>query len=668
MREDEEGTVRTLTAYREVLANFIRKHGGRVVDSPGDNVLAEFASVVDAVQSAVEIQKELKARNADLPDNRKMEFRIGINLGDIIKKGKRIYGDGVNIAARVEGLAEGGGVSISGTVYEHVKDKLALGYESLGEHTVKNIPEPVRVYRVLPEPEAARKATGEKKPGLRRWQWVALSAAAAVVVAAAVIWYFAFRPSYPRVEPASADRMAHPLPDKPSIAVLPFTNMTGDPEQEYFCDGLTEEIITALCKVEDMFVIARNSTFTYKGKAVKVKQVAEEMGVRYVLEGSVRKAEDRVRITGQLIDALTGHHMWAERYDRDLRDIFALHDEITMRILTALQVKLTEGEDARLRARGTDSLEAWGNFVRGVSFFLHFAPEGNSKARELFEEAIRLDPEYATAWTWLSWTYYMDARMGFRETPAESLKRAVEIAQKALALDDTLPEVHSLWNTIYLFQRQHDKAIAEGKKAIALGPNASKSYALLAETMYHAGGFEEAIALLEKAMRLSPHYPKWYLNTLAKSYTMVGRYEEAIAANNELLERSQKGEPFAMWAHLGLAMTYMMLGRQGEARSHAAEVLKIDPNWSLEQERKASFYKDPDDMERHLDALRKAGIPEKPPLALSEKPSIAVLPFTNMSGDPEQEYFSDGLTEEIITALSKVHKMVVIARNSTFKL
>ena len=318
MGEDEDATIRTLTSYRELMSTLIQKHRGRVVDSPGDNLLAEFGSVVDAVRCAVEIQEELRVRNAELPENRRMHFCIGINLGDVVQEEERIYGDGINIAARVEGLAEGGGICISGTVYDSIKNKLSLTYESLGEHTVKNIKEPVRVYRMRVGPEAA------VKTGPRRWQKAALAALVVLIVAvgAWAIWNFYFRP--PSMEVVSVEKMAFPLPDKPSIAVLPFVNLSGDPTQEYFSDGLTEEIITTLSKVIDLFVVARQSTFSYKGKPVKVQQVAEELGVRYVLEGSVRKAENRVRITAQLIDVLTGHHLWAEGYDRELKDILAL--------------------------------------------------------------------------------------------------------------------------------------------------------------------------------------------------------------------------------------------------------------------------------------------------------------------------------------------------------
>jgi TolB-like protein/class 3 adenylate cyclase len=343
MGEDEEATVRTITAHRKVITSVIQKYRGRVVDSPGDNILAEFVSVVDAVQSAVEIQEVIRAKNAELPDEHKMEFRIGINLGDVIQEGERIYGDGVNIAARVEGVADPGGICISGSAYEQIENKLALGYEYIGEHTVKNIVKPIRVYRVPTGPETLQKVTDERRPP-PRWQRAALAVVIALlVVAGGVAIWKSYRPSPPQMEVASVEKMAFALPDKPSIAVLPFNNLSDDPKQEYFSDGLTEEIISALGSVPRLFVIARNSTFTYKGKPVKVQQVAEELGVRYVLEGSVRKAGDKIRISAQLIDALNGHHLWAKRYDRNLSDIFAVQDEITKEIITAMQVKLTDG-------------------------------------------------------------------------------------------------------------------------------------------------------------------------------------------------------------------------------------------------------------------------------------------------------------------------------------
>jgi len=357
MGDDEGATVETITAYRKIMTDLIQDHYGKVVDAKGDNVLAEFPSVVDAIQCAVEIQKELVVRNADLPEHRRMEFRIGVNLGDVIEKEDTIYGDGVNIAARLESLAEGGGICISGTAFDQVGKKLPLGFEYLGEQTVKNIEKPIRVYKVLVDPEAVGKVIGENRR-LKMWHWTAIFGLAVLLIVggALTLWELYVRPD---IAPASIEKMAYPLPDEPSIAVLPFDNMSKDPEQDYFCDGITEDIITALAKVPGLFVIARNSTFTYKGKPVKIQQVAEDLGVRYVLEGSIRKSEDKVRVTAQLIDAITGKHLWAERYDRPLKDIFAVQDEITFKILESLHIKIDGDDVTRSCAAGTDNIDAY---------------------------------------------------------------------------------------------------------------------------------------------------------------------------------------------------------------------------------------------------------------------------------------------------------------------
>jgi adenylate cyclase len=656
MGEDEDATIRTLTSYRELMTTLIHKHRGRVVDSPGDNLLAEFSSVVDAVRCAVEIQEELRVRNAELPENRRMHFRIGINLGDVVQEEERIYGDGINIAARVEGLAEGGGICISGTVYDSIKNKLSLTYESLGEHTVKNITEPVRVYRMRVGPEAA------VKPRPRYWYKAALAAVAVLVVVAGAwaIWNFYFRP--PPIEPASIEKMAYPLPDKPSIAVLPFNNLSGDPEQEYFSDGITEEIITALSRVPKLFVIARNSTFTYKGKPVKVKQVAEELGVKYVLEGGVRKGGDKVRITAQLIDALTGHHLWAERYDRNLSDIFAVQDEITKKIITALQVKLTEGEQARATAKGTNNLEAYLKCLQANEYILRLNIESNALGKQLAEEAIALDPEYASAYFALGRAHMIDVWLGASKSPKDSLAKAIELVQKAIVLDDSLAEAHGLLGFLYSMTRQYDKAVALAEKAVALDPNSAECHYRMGKILVFDGRWAESIPEFKKAIRLNPIPPNAYLYSLGLSYGWTGQYEEAITWCKKAILQ----EPDSFMAHIMMAAVYSLSGREEEARAAAAEILRINPKFSLVKLAKSCTYRGKGDCERLFGALRKAGLPDKPPLPLPDKPSIAVLPFVNMSDDPKQEYFSDGITEEIITALSKIPKLFVIARQSSF--
>jgi adenylate cyclase len=663
MGEDEDATIRTLTAYRELMSTLIQKHRGRVVDSPGDNLLAEFLSVVDAVRCAVEIQEELRVRNAELPENRRMEFRIGVNLGDVVEEGDRIYGDGVNITARVEGLAEAGGICISGTVYDSIKNKLSLSYEFLGEHTVKNIKEPVRVYRMRIGPEAAAPVVREKKAGLRRWQKAALTAVASlvVVVGAWAIWNFYFRP--PPIEPASVDKMVFPLPDKPSIAVLPFDNLTGDPQQEYLSDGMTEEIITALSKVPYLFVIARTSTFSYKGKPVKLHQVAEELGVRYVLEGSFRRAGDRVRVTAQLIDAIKGYHLWAERYERELKDTFALQDEITRKILSALEVRLTRGEQATTPRKVTDNLEAYLKDLR-ARWYLHHRrnKEGLLLARQLAKEAMALDPEYARPYITLVGCHLSEIWFGLSKSRKKSLEQALELAQKAISLDESNPSCYVKLAGIYMSKRQHERAIAEAERAVALDPNGADAHSQLGIVLVYAGRQQEAIAPLEKAIRINPLAPSLYFGRLGVAYRDTGRYQEAIAQFKKAISLA----PDTHIPHLFLASTYSLAGRDEEARAEASEVLRIRPKFSLERFEKSLFYKNKADTDRFIDALRKAGMPDKPPLPLPDKPSIAVLAFENMSGDPEQEYFSNGLSEEIITALSKIPKLFVIARNSSF--
>src|SRR5210317_1793212 len=400
MGDDEEATVQTITAYREIITTLIKQHNGNVIDSPGDNLMAEFVSVVDAVQCAVSVQKEIKARNEELSENRRMQFRIGINLGDVIQEEGRIYGDGVNIAARLEGLAEPGGICISKTAFDHIESKLPYGYEFLGDQSVKNIAKPVQAYRVLLEPEAAGKVIGEKRFLGRFSRKTAMAVIIVLlIVAGGLIGWNIYLQQSKKVKPASMDKMAYPLPDKPSIAVLPFENFSGDPKQEYFSDGFTEHIITSLSKVPYIFVIARNSTFAYKGKAVKINQIAEELGVRYVLEGSIQRSNDSLRITVQLIDAISGYHLWAENYDRKLKDIFALQDEIAMKIMTELQVTLSGQDWARLSPIKTNNLNAYETFLKGVSHFNRRTEADSLKARKLAKEAIALDPEYGIAYT-----------------------------------------------------------------------------------------------------------------------------------------------------------------------------------------------------------------------------------------------------------------------------
>jgi len=607
MGEDEAATVKTLEAYKQVMSSLIKQHRGRVIDSPGDNLLAEFSSVVDAVQCGVAIQKELQARNADLPENRRMQFRIGINLGDVIEEQDRIYGDGVNIAARLESCADPGGICVSKTAFDHIETKLPLGYEYLGEKEVKNIAKPVGAYRVLMEPRVTIAGAKEKKPSIPVWRTKGVLAGAAavlVVIIGVAVWNFYFRP--PPIEPASKEKMAFPLPDKPSIAVLAFTNMSGDPKDDLLGNGLAEGIINGLAKSERILVIARNSTFTYKGKPVKVKQVAEEMGVRYVIEGSIQREGERVRITVQLVDALTGHHLFSERYDRDLKGILNLQDEITMKVLTAVRVKLTSGEQARINERGTKNLDAYLKVLEAAE---HkggtFNKERVQKAMKLLVEAIALDPEYAYAYSILATAYLDLVALGASDSPRESLLRAVELGKKAIALDEFNSSAHAHLAFPYMYLREFDKAISEAEKAISLSPSSATAYFALGFALANTGRNQEAIPMLEKSLRLSPvPVHSQVLILLAGSYLWLSQYEEAIATYKKVI---QFYGPDHVMAHMGLAAAYVWTDREKEARAEGAEVMRIDPKFSVERFIKTLTY-DQSRKDRLADAFRKAGL------------------------------------------------------------
>jgi TolB-like protein/class 3 adenylate cyclase/Tfp pilus assembly protein PilF len=563
MRDDEDSTIRTLTNYRSAMSNLIQKFRGHVVDATGDNLLAEFTSVVDAVNCAVEIQRELAERNAELPEERKMEFRIGVNLGDVVEEEGRIYGDGVNIAARMESLAEAGGICISGSVYDSVESRLGLEYDFLGEQEVKNIDKPVRAYRVLSFPGAAAHRVVQAKEALgRRWRKIALSIAAVAVVAVVVFGIWQFYVRRPSVEPASKEKMAFPLPEKPSIAVLPFDNIGGDPEQEYFSDGLAENIITQLAQLPQLFVISRESTFAYKDKNVKVKQVAEELSVRYILEGSVQSSEDRVRVTAQLIDAITGRHMWADRYERELKDIFAIQDEIARKVVTELVGKIGEGEMWRTVIQKSPNVEAYKYWLKALTELRKFTKEGFIQSRKLAEKAIEIDPQYSLAYTIIAWNLALEVDFGFSKNPAQSFKEIDHFINKALEVDPDNLDVYSLRTYVYNVKGQYDKAISQGRRAVEKLPNFSDSHAFLAWSLVKAGQPAEAIEEITIAMRLAPSYPTWFLICLGQSYFLSGWYEEAIVTYKKFIER----EPHRIDVYPWLAVINSAMGREKQAR------------------------------------------------------------------------------------------------------
>lgn len=487
MGKDEAGTLAALKAHREEFVQpKIAEYRGRLIKLMGDGALVEFASVIDALACASELQSGMAQRNGQASDKPQIVFRIGINLGDVIVEGDDLYGDGVNVASRLESLAEPGGICISAKVYDEVKNKLALSYEDLGEREVKNVSEPIRVYLIVPGRTADT-----------------ASAAANVDLA---------------------------LPEKPSIAVLPFSNMSGDPEQEFFADGISEDLITALSKVRWFFVIARNSTFTYKGKAVEVKQVAKELGVRYVLEGSVRKSGNRVRITAQLIDATTGRHVWAERYDRQIEDIFALQDEMSQTIAGAVEPELSAAERDRVLTKPPDNLDAWESYQRGLWNMWFYEREPNLEAEVLLRRATELDPRFAPAYAYGTYVQYQRVIMGWSEDPQKNLTAGMALAEKALALDDKDPIAYFAIGRIHMMEGRHDDSIAALETAIELNPSFAQSHHGLGMALTLAGRLDEAKAALHMAERLSPRDPILWASTVvcALACILSGDYEEAL--------------------------------------------------------------------------------------------------------------------------------------------
>jgi adenylate cyclase len=560
MADDEVFTIQTLQSYQHLMSNLIGQYSGRVVDSPGDNLLAEFESAVDAVECAVEIQKKLNKENARLVEDKRLEFRVGVNIGDVVQDGDRIYGSGVNVAARIESLADPGCVFISRSTYDQVKDKVDLGFEYMGKHEVKNIKEPVQVYKVLTASESPKPLIDE-----------------------------------------SPD-----LPDKPSIAVLPFNNMSGDPSQEYFSDGLTEQIINGLCKLKDLFVIARHSSFSYKGKSISTKQIAQELGVRYILEGSVQKAGDRVRITAQLIDAITDYHMWSENYDRDLTDIFTLQDEITMKLIEQMAVNLVAGEVAKGWGIGTTNIQAFDKFMIGLQLVSRQNEKDNAQSRKYFAEAINLDETFPSPYVWLSFSHIGDLWFGWTDSPLQSFQEAEKNVEKALELNASDASAHGMLGFILLFKRQHEAALKEVSLAIELNPNGADIYTFFAIILNFSGESEEAIRILDRVRRLDPITPPGYYIVLGAAYRNAGQYEKSI----EVCKKAIHNHPDQLGPYIIMAGSYSLLNRFDEASQAVKEILRIDPRYSVGKFRLSMPFKDKEELEFHVEAMRKAGLPE----------------------------------------------------------
>jgi TolB-like protein/class 3 adenylate cyclase len=555
MGNDEEGTLAALKACRrELIEPKIAEHRGRIVKLTGDGALVEFASAVNATRCAMEIQHAMAERNAGIPEDRRIEFRIGINVGDIIIDEGDIYGDGVNIAARVESLASPGAICLSENTYKQIKGKLAVDVGDMGEQQLKNITQPVRVYDVRLDDVPAHTTLAKR--------------------------------------------------DKPSIAVLPFQNISRDPEQEYFADGMVEDIITSLSKVRHLFVIARNSTFTYKNRAVDVRQVARELNVQYVLEGSVQRSGDRLRVTAQLIEAATGNHVWAERYDRSVHDVFDVQDEITKEIVLALSVELTDGERARVFSRSTRSLEAWLAAMRGFDHWAEGSPKGIREARAYFERAALIDPNYMIAWAFIGWTHYTEVRFGFSADPRASLAKAAELAEKCIAMSPEDPQAHGIRAGVWVVQGRFEDAIKECEIAIAGAPSDAYLWCVFGRVLVCAGNAARGEQAMREAMQLNPFHPSYYRGILGNALEELGRNTEAI----EVLTESVRREPDYFSGHLRLASLYGLGDQIEAAKAELATALRINPKFTMAMAE--AFYASSNraSSERFKLGLRKAGL------------------------------------------------------------
>ena len=621
MGDNEVATVSTLKSRRNLISEKVQAFNGRVVDSPGDNLLAEFRSIVDAVSCAVAIQEGLQVENDELPENRKMMFRIGVNLGDVIQDDDRIYGDGVNIASRIEGLADPGGVAISGTAFDNVRNKIVCGYQFSGEHAVKNIANPVRVYKILTNPECAGKVMGEKRFLGRISRRVAIaSILAAAIIIGVLVSYNIYLHQSGRIEPIWMEKFASPISEKASIAVMPFDNMSNDPDQAYFGDGISEDLITDLSKISNLLVISRLSSFTYKGKNIKVQQIAEELGVRYVLEGSVRKAENRVRINAQLIDASSGHHLWADRYDGDMNDIFTLQDKITRKIISALALKLTASEQKALTDKGTDNLQAYDEFLKGWQGYRLLTKAGFAEAKTHLEKAVELDPEFTRAYAALAVLYWKavklaapELRQGLGVTNRQELVAVKAKPQLLLkkAMKKPTALAHGLMSQFYLLRYQRDEALAEIERAVAMDPNDPELYAWMSNILWFMGKNREAIESAKMGLRLDPNNPSTYLWQLGKSYLPDGDLQESM----QVLERAIRLNPeLSGSVALSQSIIYGIQGRNEEAHTAYDIFLKsrMSPVRNLNDILLYFPFADPKKLDRIADALIKAGAPGKP--------------------------------------------------------
>jgi len=605
MGADEEATLATLRSYRDVVGGLIAGHDGRLVGTAGDAVLAEFGSAVEAVRCAMSIQEELAARNAAIADDRRMRFRIGINVGDVMVEGDDLLGDGVNVAARLEGLAEPGGICISASAYDQVRNKLPAGFEDLGPRELKNIAEPVHVYRVLPGAGTGTASPRQPRPK-RRAAAAALLLLVAAVAVGAVGWW---RTRPPAPSPAATAEPAPARAKKASIAVLPFVNMSGDKEQQYFSDGMTEDLITDLSKISDLSVISRTSTSGYKGRKIDVREIGKALDVRYVIEGSVRKAGERVRINAQLIDTATGGHLWAQRYDGNLKDIFSLQDQVVEKIVGSLALKLSGMDRQRIAARGTDSIAAHDLYLRGLYQESVFTRKGNQLAMRLYEQALAIDPGYPLPYARMANILELNARNGWSEDVQADLRKAVALAEKAIALDPRNPYLHwSLGRSVARLKSPDalKRGIASLERAIELDPNFADAYAFLTVLYIGDGRARDGLRSVETAMRLNPRYPFWYLFMRGMTRYFVEDYDSAIADFKAAADRS----PTAQFVRWWLAAAYAQAGRQDDAEWQVEELKGLGFKGTIGTILETGHMHDPKYRALEIEGLRKAGIPQ----------------------------------------------------------
>jgi adenylate cyclase len=587
MGDDEEATLSALTSHRRKIDTLIDQHHGRFVNSAGDSVLAEFASVVEAVNCAIEIQGEVATANANLPSERRMQFRIGVNLGDVMAQGEQIYGDGVNVAARLESLAEPGGICISESVYAQVRNKLALVYEDVGPQRVKNITESVHVWRIWLDPIAATRRNRRPFPQRYRAGLLSLTGVAIAVGTIMLVMHVSLQPPRTSASVAPAHRPAVAQPSIPSIAVLPFTNLSGDPEEEYFSDGITDELITKLSRLSHLLVVARTSSFSYKNKSATAQDIGRELGVRYLLEGSVRKSTNRLRVNTRLLEAHSGAEIWANNFDRPLSDVFAVQDEVVQKIVTTLNLQLTLSERGILTRQTTDSLEAYDDVLRGLDYSWRENKDDYAKAFQLYKKAIELDPNYADAYVLMGSTVLNDWWWEWTQDP-HAVERAQAFMQKALELDNSHANAHMILSITLAEQGQVDAALAEAHRGIALDPNdATGNYFCsgtgagadwAAAALLWSGKPAEALDLARKAINRDPGRRDFHLMEVGVAHYSLGQPREAAAA----LEQFVHSYPGFLWAMYFLTASYVESGMMQQAHTQAAHIMSFNPEFSLQ--------------------------------------------------------------------------------------